>query len=55
MTKGETNKKRPPERSPEDETPQEIERQEKAFLRKLAELVRKQQGKKKEAIGKINS
>ncbi len=40
---------------PEDETPQEINRQEKAFLKKLAELIRKQHGKEKEAYGKINS
>ncbi len=42
--------------SPEEESSQEINRQEKAFLKKIIELIRKQQDEtKKEADGKINS
>ena len=52
MTKDKEVKKRPPESSPEEVSPQEIGRQKKAFLEKLTELIRKQQGKKRKRMEK---
>ena len=52
MTKDKEVKKRAPESSPEEEFPQEIRRQKKAFLEKLTELIRKQQGKKRKRMEK---
>ncbi|MBL7161188.1 MAG: hypothetical protein ISS57_01175 [Anaerolineales bacterium] len=52
MTKDKEVKKRAPESSPEEVSPQEIGRQKKAFLEKLTELIRKQQGKKRKRMEK---
>ena len=52
MTKSKTSKKRPPKSLPEEVSPQEMGRQKKAFLEKLTELIRKQQGKKRKRMEK---
>ncbi len=52
MTKDKEVKKRAPGSLPEDVSSQDIGRQKKAFLEKLTELIRKQQGKKRKRMEK---